>query len=138
MTSEPARLLPTVISRCQSLGVDNVDWQVGLDWLQAQGADAGRSQLAFELSGGMPLKALTMLESGFLERREKLSQGLAQIMSGASPVRLAADCVMPGVTLNTERLITLHCAPLESMQASRQSPPGPQAKVWTHPLPVPD
>lgn len=52
----PARLLPTVRSRCQSLPVGIPPRRVALDWLAGQGVKDAERWLAY--AGGAPLRAL--------------------------------------------------------------------------------
>ena len=56
VSHRPARLLPTVRSRCVAIPVPIPSWDVALPWLSSQGAANPERWLAF--AGGAPLRAL--------------------------------------------------------------------------------
>ena len=60
--SDPARLLPTLVSRCQQLRMPLPDRALALSWLQAQGVPDPGVLLA--ASGELPLEALQLHEAG--------------------------------------------------------------------------
>ena len=60
--SDPARLLPTLLSRCQQLRLPLPDPAAALPWLQAQGVQEPAVLLA--AAGGLPLDALRLHEAG--------------------------------------------------------------------------
>lgn len=64
-TADPAALLPTVRSRCQSLRLAEPTTEVAMAWLQAQGAaDADGARVLLAACSGRPLDALALLQAG--------------------------------------------------------------------------
>lgn len=86
VSSQPARLLPTVRSRCQSVHLPTPAADVAEQWLQAQGLDEARAMLAH--CAYAPLAAIEAAESRPL--RDRL---LTQLARGeADPLALADAC----------------------------------------------
>lgn len=79
VSHRPARLLPTVRSRCVALPVEAPATEAALQWLGAQGLADGARWLAF--AGGAPLRAL---EYGRGTQAEAIDKMLAAIASGRS------------------------------------------------------
>lgn len=81
---DPARLLPTIRSRCQRILASRPDRSAALEWLRGRGSDASEATLA--LAGGAPLLAAEHPE------RFALAGVLSAELSGASfdPVSAAA------------------------------------------------
>jgi len=91
--SDPQRLLPTLRSRMQRLRVTAPDTAHALAWLNAHGAPLASRALA--VSGGSPLAALTLHDSGLDdnvldELPRAVAQGNAQPLLG-KPVPLVID-----------------------------------------------
>ncbi len=64
-SADPASLLPTVRSRCQTLRLPEPTREVASAWLQTQGlGDAAQAQVLMAASGGRPLDALAMQQAG--------------------------------------------------------------------------
>jgi DNA polymerase III subunit delta' len=64
-SADPASLLPTVRSRCQSLRLPEPTGEMVSAWLQTQGlADAAEAGVLMAASGGRPLDALAMQQAG--------------------------------------------------------------------------
>jgi DNA polymerase III subunit delta' len=62
VTSQPQRLLATIISRCQAIDMPLPNKQEALTWLQSQGVKNAENMLDF--AGGAPLLALQMTDEG--------------------------------------------------------------------------
>ena len=77
VSHRPARLLPTVRSRCVALPIQAPAAEEALRWLGAQGLTEGARWLAF--AGGAPLRAL---EYGRGAQAEAIGKMLAAIASG--------------------------------------------------------
>ena len=60
VTSQPQRLLPTIMSRCQALELPMPTHHEALDWLKVQGVQ--QAELALDYAGGAPLLALEMAD----------------------------------------------------------------------------
>jgi DNA polymerase-3 subunit delta' len=76
VTSEPRRLLPTVISRCRRVEMPVPDATVSTQWLKDQGIEQAGSLLA--QSGEAPLAALKLADGEYQAGRREWLQGLAQ------------------------------------------------------------
>ena len=72
VSSQSQRLLPTIVSRCQSLDMELPGKVEALAWLEQQGV--GNAEVALAYAGGAPLLAL----SSSLEDNRDLTQQLAQ------------------------------------------------------------
>jgi DNA polymerase-3 subunit delta' len=89
LTDQPARLLPTIRSRCLSLCFYPPDRELALKWLsgKVEQSDPG---LLLGLANGAPLKAISLDNKELLGRRgEMLSQFLALSEDRLDPVKLA-------------------------------------------------
>jgi DNA polymerase III subunit delta' len=76
VTSEPRRLLPTVISRCRRVEMAMPEKKVSQQWLAEQGIEQADSLLA--QSGDAPLAALKLADGEYQAGRREWLQGLAQ------------------------------------------------------------
>ena len=80
------KLLPTIVSRCETLHLRPVPLQQLTTALQERGVDAGQAQLLAHVSGGRPGAALRMLaEPQLLEKRHHYLTGLLDLIH--SPLR---------------------------------------------------
>jgi DNA polymerase-3 subunit delta' len=79
VSSQPARLLPTIRSRCQAIDVPTPTPDEALAWLRAQGVTAPEHALAY--TGYAPLEAA--VESGYSELREAF---VASFSGGFEPL----------------------------------------------------
>lgn len=75
VASQPQRLLPTIVSRCQAIDLPTPSNTEALDWLQAQDINGDNAADALAYTGGAPLKALDI--QGQLEINHKLMQQLS-------------------------------------------------------------
>ena len=62
VTSQPQRLLATIISRCQAIDMPLPSKSESLTWLNTQGIN--NAEMTLDLAGGAPLLALQMAEEG--------------------------------------------------------------------------
>jgi DNA polymerase-3 subunit delta' len=89
LTDQPARLLPTIRSRCQSVVFQPPQRKQALEWLSDK-VDQSDPALLLALANGAPLKALAMDDKTLLENRsEMLNQFLALSEQRLDPVKLA-------------------------------------------------
>ncbi len=78
--SDPARLLPTIRSRCAPLPLEAVSTEELVPWLVERAkVGADRAKLAAELAEGRPGFALQLLGEGGLEKREKIVREMAAL-----------------------------------------------------------
>ncbi len=88
VSSRPAALAATVLSRCQALEFRCPDREVALQWLATQGE--GDWSAALNLAGGAPLAALELGGEGAAGLDAELAGDLAALMAGRSdPVSVA-------------------------------------------------
>ncbi|HSJ80674.1 MAG TPA: DNA polymerase III subunit delta' [Thiobacillus sp.] len=76
VSDQPRRLLPTIRSRCTRLDIGLPAAETAAAWLVGQGVDDASNLLA--LSGGTPLDALRWADSGELDERRSVLEGLAR------------------------------------------------------------
>ncbi len=76
VSDHPRRLLPTLRSRCTRLDIGLPPADQAAQWLAAQGVNDAENLLA--LCGGAPLDAQRWAESGDLDERRGLLEGLAR------------------------------------------------------------
>jgi len=87
-SAEPARLLPTVRSRCQLMRLATPDNEAAVAWLATQGVkDTSDAQVLLAACSGRPLDALALLQSGVDARSwaalpAAVVQGRAGALSG--------------------------------------------------------
>ncbi len=89
VSSQPQRLLPTIISRCQTLTLPMPETQAALAWLTSQGLSDAERWLAE--TGGAPLLAIALSERGTINAQliGHLAQGAQLDPFIASPQLLA-------------------------------------------------
>ncbi|MHB1215692.1 MAG: DNA polymerase III subunit delta' [Thiobacillus sp.] len=75
VSDQPRRLLPTIRSRCTRLDIGLPPAEQAAQWLADQGVDDAMDLLA--LSGGTPLDAQRWADSGELDERHSVLEGLA-------------------------------------------------------------
>ncbi|WP_153117464.1 DNA polymerase III subunit delta' [Rhodocyclus tenuis] len=80
VSSEPARLLPTIRSRCQVVPVARPEASLASAWLRAAGVDDAERWLA--LAGGAPLRAVAMGDSEGGGDRELLDALVGELSRG--------------------------------------------------------
>ncbi|MDT3708416.1 MAG: DNA polymerase III subunit delta' [Thiobacillus sp.] len=76
VSDQPRRLLPTIRSRCTRVDIGLPSLDLAAQWLAEQGVDDALNLLA--LSGGTPLDAQRWADSGELDERRSVLEGLAR------------------------------------------------------------
>lgn len=86
-------VLPTIRSRCQSLRVQSPEHGVGLAWLSEHCPEAGDTerQAALQWSGGAPLEARRLLQSGRIDQRRECLRAMQQYLKGACSTATAVQ-----------------------------------------------
>ncbi|WP_210395270.1 DNA polymerase III subunit delta' [Motiliproteus sediminis] len=79
-SDRPGRVMPTIRSRCQQYTLGLPPFDAALDWLQQQPDCGDSAERLLRLSGGAPLRALSMARHGELARREERFQLLEQLL----------------------------------------------------------
>ncbi len=80
-SSQPVLLLPTIISRCQSMRFTPLAWEdVEQALIKHQKVDPGRAKLVAKLSRGSFRHALELLEEALDEKREKMVNILRTVL----------------------------------------------------------
>ncbi|WP_153111422.1 DNA polymerase III subunit delta' [Propionivibrio limicola] len=98
VSSEPARLLPTIRSRCQSIAVPQPAHANAVAWLAAAGVRDAEHWLA--LAGGSPLLAA---ELGRSDERELLDSLVSHLAQGSALDALAAAAAVDRVVKADKR-----------------------------------
>jgi DNA polymerase-3 subunit delta' len=92
VADSPARLLPTIRSRCQLTTLPKPDSQQSMAWLAQFVVNTSQAEALLLESSGEPLTALKLLESDGLERSQLLDKGFYNMLQGRqSTVGLAAQ-----------------------------------------------
>ncbi|MGR9105345.1 MAG: DNA polymerase III subunit delta' [Gammaproteobacteria bacterium] len=89
LAARPGNLPATIKSRCQRLEVPLPDRRLALSWLRQEGLN-GNPQALLAISGGAPLKARDLGESGCLEQRDAVFASWREIAANqVDPVIIA-------------------------------------------------
>jgi DNA polymerase-3 subunit delta' len=88
VSDRPARLLPTIRSRCRVLDLPKPPRDEALKWLRAEGVEGPEAALA--AAGGAPLLARELAQPEEAELRRRIVAQLSR-PSGANPLDLAAS-----------------------------------------------
>ncbi len=89
VTSSPGRLPATIRSRCTAVAFRPPATSVATAWLRSQGVEDGQALL--DLTGGAPLRALTLARSSGLKDREQLLKDIEGLRTGTEdPLRCAS------------------------------------------------
>lgn len=90
ISDSPARLLPTIRSRCQRLDFPTPPLAQARSWLEPLAGNAARLDTALDEAGQRPLLARDLLEADGLEQRQALGAALSALLDGqATPLTLA-------------------------------------------------
>ncbi len=101
LTDQPARLLPTIRSRCQAVLFHPPGRDEARTWLEGRIQHAS-PELLLALANGAPLKALSLDDPELLKLREAMLSGFLSLGEGhQDPVKLAGQWVglAPALTL---------------------------------------
>lgn len=101
VTSKPARLLPTIKSRCQHLSFQLPTETDALAWLATQVKNQSHAALALRLAQGAPLAALNFLQQDILKVRQAAITAFFGLMKGHG------NCLTVAETWNNQNLSLL-------------------------------
>ena len=91
-SSQPARLLPTLRSRCQRIDLNLPEKKEAITWMKGQADSSIDLELQLDIADGMPLRALRSVDENYLKLRRDVAAQLVAISNGsASPVQVAAS-----------------------------------------------
>lgn len=121
VSHRPARLLPTVRSRCVGIGVPIPPRVASLEWLSGQGVKNAERWLAY--AGGAPLRALDY--SRVAARLETMLRSPAPV-EDREELELFADALQK---MALDRALTAFGLPVKYGTVGEASPRG-QAKAW--------
>ncbi|MET0089134.1 MAG: DNA polymerase III subunit delta' [Candidatus Thiodiazotropha sp.] len=93
LTDQPARLLPTIRSRCQAVAFHPPVREEAQSWLAGR-VNHAKPELLLALANGAPLKALALDDPELLKLREVMLSGFLALGEGRQdPVKLAGQWV---------------------------------------------
>jgi DNA polymerase III subunit delta' len=93
LSHKPSNLPITIRSRCQRIDFDPALDEQSINWLESQSFDSNLSaDLLLRLSGGGPIKALSMVEDEQLQHRATLVNDLKSLTKkNSDPVQIASN-----------------------------------------------
>jgi DNA polymerase-3 subunit delta' len=93
LSTNPARMLPTIRSRCQTLGFGRLDEAAMGSWIETQSFEASTTVLAQArtFAQGSPGRLLFAIEHDLAAWETRLGSGLRDLCAGTYPVALASD-----------------------------------------------
>ncbi len=99
LSHRPSNLPITIRSRCQRIDFEPVFDEKAVNWLNAQSFESNLStELLLRLSGGGPLKALSLAEDELLKHRQTLVSDLKSLTKrNGDPVQIASSWQALGV-----------------------------------------
>ncbi|MCW4148279.1 DNA polymerase III subunit delta' [Halomonas sp. 18H] len=86
----PSRVLPTIRSRCQQWPLPSVALADCLGWLTEQLASEDEARFWWQVSGGLPLRAVELAAPEARALRQQLHDCFEQLVRGGEPVSEAA------------------------------------------------
>lgn len=90
VTDQPARLLPTIRSRCQVIDLPLPEKTVALSWLAGAGIESATAEPLLAVHGGAPLAALDAAGDDWQSRRTLVLATLSRLVGGEiSPMEAA-------------------------------------------------
>ena len=87
VSSNHARLLPTIRSRCQMIDFPLADLRIATEWLRGK---VPAPDAALALAHGAPVRAVEMWSGGLVEVRSRLDRDLDELLGGGDPMTVAA------------------------------------------------
>jgi len=93
LTTNLSRMLPTIRSRCQTLGFGRLDETAMKEWMASKTLDAEPAALeqARSFAQGSPGRFLFALENDLMSWESRLGPALSELAQGQYPVSLAPD-----------------------------------------------
>ena len=108
ITHQPARLLPTIRSRCHRLELHLPAAQQASDWLATRLDLKADAEVLLEIASGSPLRVLNDIDDAFLQNRQCLAEALLPLARGkASPLQLATQLAKENAVQLLEILYSL-------------------------------
>lgn len=93
ISDEPARLLPTIRSRCQQLPFPVPPKSLAQDWLKMIITDQQQCEICLNETGGRPLAAQFLFESDGLAARQRCDETLQAWVAGEISLSQASDAL---------------------------------------------
>jgi len=101
VSANPARLVPTIRSRCNRINFAIPPREAGRKWLAAHDPKTEEMELLLELAGGAPLTVVAWSDRGFLDQRRELMMDVVGLAEGTrEPVECASRWTAGGVVEN--------------------------------------
>jgi DNA polymerase-3 subunit delta' len=122
VSDNPAGLLPTIRSRCQTVAFPAPSVEASLRWLREGGVEEQSAGRSLALAGGAPLLAAELAEPAARELREQFLADLTLLTQlSASPVTLAGRWENPGEGADLVQLLKFWQHWLAQMIRARSS-----------------
>ena len=86
----PSRLLATIRSRCQHWSLPPPEREQSLAWLAEHLSDRDEAEFWYQVSGGLPLRAVELAAADSRALRQQLHETFDALVRGAEPVAEAA------------------------------------------------
>ncbi len=120
VSHQPGLLLATLKSRCQHLRCPLPSPSMAKTWLEQQEGFIGRPETALQLTGGAPLRAMSISDPGTIAARMTLLEVLlAMLDKTVTPISAAKKCEKIGITACIEYLMLGVADLLASCQSGR-------------------
>jgi DNA polymerase-3 subunit delta' len=121
VSHQPGLLLATLKSRCQHLRCPLPPHMMAKAWLEQQEGFTGQPETALQLTGGAPLRALSMSDLGTASARLTLLEVLvAMLNKTVTPISAAKKCEKIGIEACIEYLMLGVADLLASCQSGRK------------------
>ncbi|CDI04184.1 putative DNA polymerase III subunit delta' [Candidatus Competibacter denitrificans Run_A_D11] len=109
VTANPARLPPTVRSRCQWVRFNPPPLEMALPWLASRVPGGIDPRAVLEIADGAPLAALAVADPRSWNRRRQLLESYGRVLAGTEdPVRAAGTWVQGDLAENLRWLVSWH------------------------------
>ncbi len=91
VADSPARLLPTIRSRCQQVSLPLPGHQQAMAWLGTVMADSDKAERLLAEASGQPLTAIRLFESGGFDRSQILDKSFFDLLAGRLTASIVAE-----------------------------------------------
>ena len=119
ISHQPGLLIATIRSRCQHLRCLLPPRSVSKNWMEQKGFE-GQAEIALQQSGGAPLRAMALAETGVVAGRLTLLESLQNMLERIlTPVEAAKKCEKIGITASIEYLLLSVADLLANFQSGR-------------------